>query len=362
MLGGLIVLLLGAAAHAADLQITWQGRLLDAAGGVVSGSRDVTVALFPQESGGSAVWSRTYAGVGVADGYVAVQLAGADDTARALDGVDFGAALWVELAVDGTTLSPRQALGAVPRAANVGARGDGTSVDRPAASCQALKTAGDTSGFRWVDPNGGSVHDAYLVYCEQGLADGGWNVCAGFDPSPDDQRGRRIPATIFTEKHGNLALIDGYDDRYWGSNCAQLYEDLGGTQVLLRTSIGSNVGGDWWALQGPTNLGTWESRGNVNVGSLDDATTVIATNTSWGNGTARVNWSGDCTWGTCAKQWHLLENSAVSCGADQAGGGGINVPVTEGCTDSTYAVSCGVGASADTTGECNNQWVWAAVR
>ncbi len=256
-------------------------------------------------------------------------------------------------------MSPRQPLGMVPRAVNAGTGGGtGTSIDSPATSCATLKAAGDTSGFRWVDPNGGSVHDAHEVYCEQTRALGGWNVCAGFDPSPDEQRAHRVPADIATARYGHGSVVDGLDDRYWGSDCASLAEALGATEVLIQTEKTD----EYWRLEAPASLAEFAFRGNVNAGSMDDPTTVLSTNSSWGNNTAVVNWSGDCGWGTCAHQWHILENSAASCGSDRASGGGINVTVTPACTTSTYAVSCGVGSGADTAAECDNHWIYFAVR
>ena len=357
----LIVALLCASqpALAGDVSFAWQSRLLDSTGVPLNGVTPVSLALYGAETGGSELWSTTYTDANIQGGYLSLILQGEDDDGDELDDLAFGTPLWIEVRVSGVAMTPRQALGMVPRAANAGiGSGTGLSVDSAATSCQTLKDAGDTTGWRWVDPNGGSPHDAHQVYCEQSLESGGWNVCAGFDPSPDEQRAGRVPADIFTNRYGHGPSRDGEDDRYWAADCAALGAALGATEVLLRTT----KTGEYWRLQAPANLADFAFRGNVNQGTLDDTTVVLSTNSSWGNGTVRVNWSGDCGWGTCAHQWHILENSAVSCNADRSGGGGINIPATPNCQTSVYSLSCGVGTSADSASECDNQWIYMGVR
>lgn len=360
----LALLLLAASALAQDVHFTFQTRVLDSVGTPVTGDHTVRLSLYTAETGGSAEWSKTYTSVPLSDGYVALIVEGADDDGDELDAVNFSVPLYMGIGMDSATeeLGPRQRLGTV-LGLNGAASGPGVDASSPAVSCQTLKDSGDSSGWRYIDPNGGSVHDAYHVYCEQTHEGGGWAMCAGFDPNPDSQRGNRIPNDLFAAAYGNPSFIDGTNDRHWGSNCTKLFEEVGATEVLLRTSAGENAGGDWWRLTPPGgDIRQFYFTGEVNNGTVDGPATVVATNTSWGQGTARVDWDGNCGWGTCAQNWHLLESSSTGCANDLSGGGGINIPVGQGCWENEYNVSCGVGNTADSRAECDNQWIRMGVR
>jgi len=90
-------------------EITYQGRLTDAAGRPLSGNHNLRFELFDSESGPGKLWEQVMTGVNIQDGLVSVTLD--------VDHSDFwGQALWLAITVDGQPLSPRQALSPVPYA------------------------------------------------------------------------------------------------------------------------------------------------------------------------------------------------------------------------------------------------------
>ena len=91
--------------------IRYQARLTDAAGVPLTGSHDLTFAIYGQETGGSALWT---------EGPLAVDLggSGADillgEVTPLTSSVLTAADRWLEVTVDGSILAPRQKLGSVP--------------------------------------------------------------------------------------------------------------------------------------------------------------------------------------------------------------------------------------------------------
>ena len=55
-------------------QISYQGRIEDAGGAAVNGMVDLTMRIYRQSAGGTAIWSETHTGVSVDNGLFAVQL------------------------------------------------------------------------------------------------------------------------------------------------------------------------------------------------------------------------------------------------------------------------------------------------
>lgn len=102
-------------AHAADLHLPLQGRLLDAAGGAIGGTRDLAVYLVDGESTPTtaAAWSGAFPGVPLTDGYFSLVLSGGAPPLTAALLAD--GPMWAVVTVDGVELS-RQALGDAPTA------------------------------------------------------------------------------------------------------------------------------------------------------------------------------------------------------------------------------------------------------
>ncbi|HCP45218.1 MAG TPA: hypothetical protein DIU15_04210, partial [Deltaproteobacteria bacterium] len=142
------VLALTSIASAAPTRIAQQGRLLDSSGQPLTGTHALFFALYDTDTGGAAQWSE-YHSVPVDNGYYTVTLG----TLATLDDDLFdGTTLWLELAIDGISLTPRQEIHAVPYAgrATTAQNVDGGTVD----ALQLLvggTVVVDASG-NWVGP------------------------------------------------------------------------------------------------------------------------------------------------------------------------------------------------------------------
>jgi hypothetical protein len=109
----MLVAFAGGAAEAVPREIGYQGRLTDASGQPLAGSVRFSFALFAASEGGDALWSETQPDVAVNEGVFHVALG----SVSPLPGSVFEAeTLWLEVAVDGETLVPRQRLLSAPYA------------------------------------------------------------------------------------------------------------------------------------------------------------------------------------------------------------------------------------------------------
>ena len=142
--------------HAVPLQMTQQGRLLDASGAAVTGIHDLTFRMYDDQSAGSVLWSEVLT-VQFNNGYFATVL-GSDEINNPLDSTTLEFfPLYMELQVDqASPLSPRTALTSAPYAQMSGVTESlmGGSVE---ASTIGVHNAGspvqviDASG-NWVGP------------------------------------------------------------------------------------------------------------------------------------------------------------------------------------------------------------------
>ena len=93
--------------------MTFQGRLTDASNNPLGGSHALIFRIFDASSAGAQLWTETQPAVTVTNGVFSVYLG----TATALTPDIFsGASTYLEIVVDGTTLSPRERLVASPYA------------------------------------------------------------------------------------------------------------------------------------------------------------------------------------------------------------------------------------------------------
>jgi hypothetical protein len=115
----LVILAAATPAAAVPETVAFTGRLVTAAG-PVEGGVTVEFALFPTAAGGTATWQETHALV-AEQGLVYAALGSVDPSGNPLDAqVLDGGALFLEITVDGTALSPRTAVRSVPYAIRAG--------------------------------------------------------------------------------------------------------------------------------------------------------------------------------------------------------------------------------------------------
>ncbi|MBN1874898.1 MAG: H-type lectin domain-containing protein [Anaerolineae bacterium] len=95
--------------------INYQGRLADSAGNPINDTVAMQFALYDTVSGGASLWGpESHATVPVSDGLFSVGLG--SQTAGGIPTSVLSGDVWLEITVDGETLSPREQLRAVPYA------------------------------------------------------------------------------------------------------------------------------------------------------------------------------------------------------------------------------------------------------
>lgn len=120
----------GVLSSTVDDSFTYQGRLTDDDGTPLNGSHTMRFFLYDQAAGGSALYDSGNLTVAVDDGLFAVELG-------APQNLFDGQALWLQITVEGETLSPRQAIRPAPYAMGL----------RPGASIETAD-AGNTFSVR----------------------------------------------------------------------------------------------------------------------------------------------------------------------------------------------------------------------
>lgn len=163
-------------------RITYQGNLRES-GVLVTGTKSMRFRLYDDPAAGNMLWDSGAADVAVSTGLFRVVLAPA--------GLDWESGLWLELEVEGVTLSPREELTAAPLALNAllhsGKRY--TSAAAPPASPSPGDLWYDTAaggGYRekrkWISESSGSAGEAGLSarragHCGPGRRPRRWRRC-----------------------------------------------------------------------------------------------------------------------------------------------------------------------------------------
>ncbi len=151
-----LALLLPLTASAVPLQVTHQGRLFDALGAPLTGTVDVSVALYDDAATGSQLWTDTFSTT-FDQGYYTLTLG----SGTALDAsVMAGDDVWLELAVDSGPPMPRTQVVSVPFAIRAGsaATADTAAIATEVAAGSVINaTEIQVNGTTVIDSTGGLV-------------------------------------------------------------------------------------------------------------------------------------------------------------------------------------------------------------
>ena len=121
--------------------ISYQGRLTDASGSPINGTRNITFKLYTTQTGGSPIWTETQNNVPISNGLYSVMLG---SVSAFPPSVDFSQQYWLGVTVEGTPeMTPRYQLGSSPYALNLASLG--------ATNGQVLKW--NATNSKWVPSN-----------------------------------------------------------------------------------------------------------------------------------------------------------------------------------------------------------------
>jgi hypothetical protein len=113
--GAVFSLLTGASAQSVPTAINFQGRLTDAVNNPLTGSHSFVFEIYSALTGGTQLWTETQGAVTVTNGVLSAQLGSSTPLSAA---VFANSAAYLQITVDGVTLSPRQRLITTPFAFN----------------------------------------------------------------------------------------------------------------------------------------------------------------------------------------------------------------------------------------------------
>jgi len=367
---------------ATPVQITHQGRLLDAAGGVINGPHDLRISLHDAASGGAEVWTESFAQYPVENGVYSVVLGAAGTLPHDL----FDSPMWVQIDVDTVPMGARSPLTSVPSAASVNGRvrvGDetvgctagqvgrlrfhqdtlqvcvtsgwrtlrasvtGLTATDPAASCLAVHQSDPqaASGLYWVDPNGGPTSDAFQVYCDMRTDGGGWTQIMYDRRDAEGQlqayasvfsstaRGDRTTGSYMIDASGLLAVATEF--RYSEPSGEPTTGDLDTWAHDLACGITTNVRANWLNPGSSNQVPAAISCHHLATGA--SSTSAVLTNYqhwtgAWigprlwiGSAADAPSYHGDyCT--DCVVTWKSADTTVgVYSGPSNATGGGQNV-------------------------------------
>lgn len=313
------VVLLATQSIGAPERIRYQGRLVDASG-PVNGPQVFTFRFFLVPEGGKALYTETQ-NVHVNDGYYAVEL-GANATPGSLRAVFDFDTVYLEVTVDGATLSPREEFGSIPHALTA----ETVSPDGVASKMIALNAIRDAeldedAAVRSLNElDGDLVLEGVGIEVTPGASNNLVLSAEGFGDSPARQRTVRLPVADGQAVSAGdvVTLYDGQIMTGWWTepsgvasnaeadlDCAVLDEDH--VVVVWRSGLAGHSGGmklgtlsDRTFSWGPGR--TFEAGGAADIcmAALDEERFVVAYRDEYnGNrGTARIGYrnGGDLLW------------------------------------------------------------------
>jgi len=98
-------------------KLNYQGKLTDNQGDLITGTKEIDFALFTDAASSFAVWTESHVGVQVTNGLFNVVLGTANDLSSSFENYD---SLYLEIGVEGETLSPRQEMASTGYALKAG--------------------------------------------------------------------------------------------------------------------------------------------------------------------------------------------------------------------------------------------------
>ena len=222
--------------------INYQAKLTDDDGVALNGDYDITFRIYDEETGGTPLWTEAHTGVTVTNGLFDVQLG----SITPLD-LSFADTYWVEIEIEGTTLSPREMLSTVPYAFRA----------LVAESAGGVQDVGvemtDLTDFHYITST--NAHGAFDELDEQIYTNAGNIATNAADIADLDAR--------VTTNEGNIAAN--------AANIATNAADIADLDSRVTTNEG-NIAANAAAI---VNL---DSRVTTNEGNIAANTAAIATN------------------------------------------------------------------------------------
>lgn len=187
--------------------INYQGQLSNG-GGPVNGTFAMDFALYAAESGGSPLWSESYASIAVTGGVFTVLLGGA--TPLPVGSLFTGSVLWIETTVDGNMMAPRRPIVSVAYAARA-------AIADSAVAVPSAVPPGAVVYTRWgrttCPPGASVVHQGRVGGSYYNQSGGGSNLlCLSSNPTWDQ----------FSDNNQNGALVYGAEYQMTGFGLSSL--------------------------------------------------------------------------------------------------------------------------------------------
>jgi hypothetical protein len=281
VLVGLTVLMASLASAEIPKRINYQGRLIDpTTGDPLTGARNMTFRIFDGAIAGTLLWSETKVDTADATGIFSTVL-GSDTP---ID-ISFEAACWLEVEVNGETLTPRREIVSVPYAFHaafsdsVGGKGDGHSLDAvdgdpvdvvfvDDAGRVGVGTTEPRSKFQVATDNGDlrlSIRPGHTHVATNAYWDGGWrNSVAGTGGSS-----LRMGLWNGDIPEAGFAFIASGDEP---AGAGELFESWTRLMVIRKNGnvgIGTDYPGMKLDVRGSISTGVDGSGGNLVLAAID---------------------------------------------------------------------------------------------
>lgn|GEM_PF-2884170 len=193
-------LLVGKLAHADEAIVTpavphvisYQGMLADSSGRPLTASKNISATIYEAAEGGGAKWTELHARTPVSNGVFSLMLG---ETTPILDSLFAQPDRWLELVIDGVTLTPRQKFTSVPYTLRAESAANADKVGG--------KSAQDLASETWyTNVNGWWSNQAPYSESYYSTQDGWGGMYTSFLPSPLADRKVQITYTRVVSRTG----------------------------------------------------------------------------------------------------------------------------------------------------------------